>query len=227
MPCRAMLLAAGRGERLRPLTDACPKPLLPVGGRPLIHWQLERLARAGFDRVVVNTSWLAERIAEELGDGARFGLAIELSYEGPEPLETGGGIQHALARLADPFLVVNSDVWCDVDLDALALGSTDLAQLVLVDNPPHHPQGDFALHQGRVREPGAPRLTFAGIGVYRHALFAGSAPGRFPLAPLLRAAAARDQLAGHHHRGTWLDVGTPERLAALERMLAGGAGGDA
>jgi len=215
-----MLLAAGRGERLRPLTDACPKPLLPVGGKPLIHWHLERLAHAGFARVVVNTSWLAERIAAELGDGSRFGLAVELSHEGPVALEAGGGIRHALERLDDPFLVVNSDVWCDADLAALGVDGADLAHLVLVDNPPHHPQGDFGLADGRVRDGGDPRLTFAGIGVYRHALFAVRAPGRFPLAPLLRTAIAADAVSGQHHAGRWLDVGTAERLAALERELA-------
>jgi MurNAc alpha-1-phosphate uridylyltransferase len=217
----AMLLAAGRGERMRPLTDSLPKPLLPVAGKPLIHWHLERLARAGVERVVVNGSWLAEQLWSELGDGARFGLAIERSYEGPEPLETGGGIRHALARLDETFLVVNSDVWCDLDPAVLALGAHDLAHLVLVDNPEHHPRGDFALAGDRVANGPPPLLTYAGIGVYRRALFEPHAPGRFPLAPLLRVAADAQRVSGRHHRGRWLDVGTPQRLAALERELAG------
>ena len=208
----AMLLAAGRGERMRPLTDALPKPLLPVAGKPLIEWHLERLARAGVERVVVNGSWLADQLRTALGDGARFGLAIEHSYEGPEPLETGGGIRHALAHLDETFLVVNSDVWCDLDPGTLALGGGDLAHLVLVDNPDHHPRGDFALVAGRVANAPPPLLTYAGIGVYRRALFEPHAPGRFPLAPLLRAAADAGRASGQHHRGRWLDVGTPVRL---------------
>jgi MurNAc alpha-1-phosphate uridylyltransferase len=221
----AMVLAAGRGVRMRPLTDACPKPLLPVAGRPLIEHHLLRLARGGFQRVVINTSWLGEQVRAALGDGARFGLALEYSHEAPEALETGGGIRQALDRLGDEFAVVNGDVWCDLDPGALALGPRDLAALALVDNPDHHPRGDFRLEQGRVRAAGEPRLTFAGIGRYRRALFEGHAPGRFPLAPLLVAAMQDDRVAGLHHRGEWLDVGTPERLAALEARLARGASG--
>ena len=219
-----MILAAGRGERMRPLSDAVPKPLLVVGGKPLIAWHLESLARAGIARVVVNTSWHAERLQAALGDGTRFGIEIVCSYEGPQPLDTGGGIRNALAQLADPFLVVNGDVFCDLDLARLAVGARDSAQLLLVDNPPHRPDGDFTLRDGRVREtePSAAgqRLTYAGIGVLRHALFEARAPGRFPLAPLLVAAARADRVGGLRHAGLWSDVGTPERLAALERELA-------
>jgi MurNAc alpha-1-phosphate uridylyltransferase len=219
-PVTAMVLAAGRGVRMRPLTDSTPKPLLPVAGRPLIEHHLLRLARAGFERVVINTSWLGEQVPERLGTGARFGLALEYSHETPEALETGGGIRQALDRLGDEFVVVNGDVWCDLDPTALALGPRDLAALALVDNPPHHPRGDFRLEQDRVRAEGEPRLTFAGIGRYRRALFEGRAPGRFPHAPLLIEAMRDDRVAGLHHRGEWLDVGTPERLAALEARLA-------
>lgn len=221
----AMVLAAGRGLRMRPLTDACPKPLLPVAGRPLIEHHLLRLARAGFGRVVINTSWLGEQVPAALGDGARFGLTLEYSHETPDALETGGGIRQALDRLGDLFVVVNGDVWCDFELGTLVLGARDLAALALVDNPAHHPRGDFRLEQGRVRAAGEPRLTFAGIGLYRRALFEGHAPGRFPLAPLLIAAMQDDRVGGLHHRGEWLDVGTPERLAALQARLARGTSG--
>jgi len=223
-PQCAMVLAAGRGERMRPLTDRVPKPLLLVAGRPLIEHQLLRLAAAGFERAVVNTSWLGEQVSAALGDGVRFGLALSYSHEGPVALETGGGIRQALEQLGDPFLVVNGDVWCDCDLAALDLGGDDLAELVLVDNPDHHPRGDFALDGDRVRETGAARLTFAGLGVYRRALFEAHAPGRFPLVPLLTGAMARARVGGRHHRGRWCDVGTPERLARLERELAGTVG---
>lgn len=218
----AMILAAGRGERMRPLTDRTPKPLLPAGGKPLIVWHLERLARAGIARVVVNHAHLGTQIEQALGDGSRWGVRISYSAEGEgRALETGGGIFRALAQLGDaPFLVLNADVWCDRDLATLALPAGMLAHLVLVDNPAHHPEGDFRLDAGRVHAAGAPRLTFSGIGVYDRALFAGCRDGAFPLAPLLRAAMTRHQVSGEHHRGRWVDVGTPQRLAALERLLA-------
>jgi N-acetyl-alpha-D-muramate 1-phosphate uridylyltransferase len=225
-PLTAMLLAAGRGERLRPLTDAAPKPLLEVGGKPLIVHALERIRAAGIERVVVNTSWLAEQLHAALGDGADFGVELEWSDEGPVALETGGGIRRALPLLSDPFLVVNADVWCDADLGALELGEgaagqRDVATLLMVDNPPHNPRGDFVLDAGRLRAPRAdePRLTYSGLGLYRHALFAGHHDGRFPLAPLLLAGMRRDIVGGVHHRGRWSDAGTPERLAALDTLL--------
>jgi N-acetyl-alpha-D-muramate 1-phosphate uridylyltransferase len=216
----AMILAAGRGERMRPLTDHTPKPLLNVGGRALIEHHLVRLAAAGYRDVVINLAHLGERIRDRLGDGTRFGLAIAYSPEG-EALETGGGIRRALPLLGQgPFLVVNGDIWCDHPLTAPTLAADDLAHLVLVDNPPHHPHGDFRLEDARVRAEGTPRLTFSGIGWYRPELFLDHPQGRFPLAPLLREAMDTDRVSGAHHRGRWLDVGTPERLAVLERWLS-------
>ncbi|WP_114277941.1 N-acetylmuramate alpha-1-phosphate uridylyltransferase MurU [Thioalbus denitrificans] len=216
---RAMILAAGRGERMRPLTDTIPKPLLPLAGRPLIEYHLRALAAAGVREVVINHAHLGHRLEDALGDGSRWGLAIAWSPEG-EALETGGGIFRALPLLGEaPFIVVNGDVWSDFDFSGLPAEPAGLAHLVLVDNPAHHPAGDFVLADGRVREGDGPRLTFSGIGVYRPALFAGCAPGRFPLGPLLRTAMARDEVSGEHYRGRWVDVGTPERLAALEAEL--------
>ncbi len=215
-----MILAAGRGERMRPLTDRIPKPLLEVGGKPLVAWHLERLAAAGLRRVVINHAHLGEQIEERLGDGSEWGINIAYSPEATA-LETGGGIFNALALLGDgPFLVVNGDIWCDVDFSGLdRVRQGDLAHLVLVDNPAHHPEGDFCLHAGRVSGAGGARLTYSGIGVYRAALFADCTPGAFPLAPLLRAAMADGRVSGMHHRGQWLDVGTPQRLAELDRQL--------
>ena len=217
-----MILAAGRGERMRPLTDHTPKPLLEAGGRPLIGHHLAALARAGVREAVVNHAHLGAQIEQALGDGAAYGLRIRYSPE-EVALETGGGIFRALPILGpDPFIVVNGDVWTDFDPARLRLADADLAHLVLVDNPAHHPAGDFVLAGDRVREDGGPRLTFSGVGVYRPALFDGCAPARFPLAPLLRAAIAVGRVSGEHHRGRWVDVGTPERLAALDLQLRGG-----
>jgi MurNAc alpha-1-phosphate uridylyltransferase len=217
----AMILAAGRGERMRPLTDRVPKPLLTAGGRRLIDYHLEALARSGIREVVVNHAHLGDQIEAALGDGRAFGLRIRYSPEG-RALETGGGIHRALPLLGEgPFLVVNGDVWTDVDFGGLTLAASDLAHLVLVDNPAHHPAGDFALQSGRASVQGEPRLTFSGIGVYRAALFAGCRDGAFPLAPLLREAMAAGRVSGERHAGTWVDVGTPERLAALDARLRG------
>lgn len=220
---KAMILAAGRGERLRPLTDHVPKPLLEAGGKPLIGWHLERLAAAGCRDIVINVSHLGERIVERLGDGGAYGSRIAFSRE-PQPLETAGGMALARALLGpDPFLVVNGDVYCEVDLARLrrvALGG-QLAHLVLVPNPAHHPAGDFTLDAGRIGNAAAPRYTYAGIAVIAPALFAGVEAGaKAQLAPLLRAAAERRQVSGELYEGTWLDVGTLERLAALEAYLA-------
>jgi len=226
---KAMVLAAGRGERMRPLTDSVPKPLLAVGGRPLIAWHLAALARAGVREVVVNLSWLGEQIRAALGDGAAFGLSIRYSEEGPVPLETGGGIFRALPLLGPgPFLVVNGDTFTDFDLTRLRPDAAALAQLVLVPNPPQHPQGDFALAGAAVVLEGTPRYTYSGIGLYHPELFAGCEAGRFPLLPLLERAIAAGRLRGEVHHGQWHDVGTPERLAALDarlRGLPGGSGG--
>jgi MurNAc alpha-1-phosphate uridylyltransferase len=220
---KAMILAAGRGERLRPLTDRVPKPLLEAGGKPLIAWHLERLAAAGCREVVINVSHLGERIVERLGDGAAWGLRIVFSRE-QQALETAGGMALARGLLgADPFLVVNGDVYCEVDLARLrriAQGER-LAHLVLVPNPAHHPAGDFTLDAGRIGNAAAPRYTYAGIAVISPALFAGVEAGsKAQLAPLLRAAAERRLVSGELFEGTWLDVGTVDRLAALEAYLA-------
>jgi N-acetyl-alpha-D-muramate 1-phosphate uridylyltransferase len=217
---KAMLLAAGRGERMRPLTDTLPKPLLPLGGRPLIAWHLSALARAGLREVVINLSWLGEQLRARLGDGAQFGVRIHYSEEGPVPLETGGGIFRALPLLGpEPFLVVNADIWTDIDFAQLTITAEALAQLVLVRNPPQHPRGDFALDGPLVVERESGRYTYSGVGVYRPELFAGCSDGRFPLLPLLKRAIAARRLQGQVHTGVWDDAGTPERLAQLEERL--------
>jgi MurNAc alpha-1-phosphate uridylyltransferase len=213
-----MVLAAGRGERLRPLTDTLPKPLVEVAGKPLIVYHLEALARAEFTDVVINLSWLGEKIRATLGDGNRYGVRITYSEEGPVPLETGGGIQRALPLLAPgPFLVVNADVWTDMDFSgALTLAEGADARLQLAPNPPHHPRGDFGLDGDFVVEREAGRFTYTGVGLYRPEFFAGCAPGKFPLLPLLRRAIAARRLRGEVYRGEWLDIGSPERLAWLD-----------
>jgi N-acetyl-alpha-D-muramate 1-phosphate uridylyltransferase len=217
-----MILAAGRGERMRPLTLARPKPLLEAGGAPLIVHHLRALQAAGFEDVVVNLSWLGEQIRGVLGDGSRHGVRLHYSDEGPEPLETGGGIFRALPLLGEgPFLVLNGDVWTDLDWAALRdrLAPQDLAHLVLVPNPPHNERGDFVLAGGRIVETACERLTFSGVGVYRAGLFDGCRDGIFKLAPLLRAAARAERVSGELHAGAWLDIGTPERLAHLDELL--------
>jgi N-acetyl-alpha-D-muramate 1-phosphate uridylyltransferase len=222
-----MILAAGRGERMRPLTDRVPKPLLPVGGRPLIEHLIGRLAGAGLIDLVVNVSHLAGEIERELGDGSRHGVRIVYSRE-EQALETGGGIAYALPLLGEaPFVVVNSDLYCDFDFTRLAKVEANLrggavaAHLVLVDNPPHHPGGDFCLSEGKVSGEGCDsRLTFSGIGMYAPALFASVARGaKCQLAGLLKPAMAQGRVTGEHHRGLWMDVGTPQRLADLEQLL--------
>ncbi len=218
---KAMILAAGRGERMRPLTDHTPKPLLPVAGRPLIAHHLEALRAAGIGEIVINTGHLGEQLPAALGDGRDWGMRIAWSPEPPEALETGGGIFQALPLLgSEPFLVVNGDVWTDYPFARLSALPAGLAHLVLVSNPPHHREGDFALAaDGRVGQSGARRLTFSGISVLRPELFAGCAPGRFPLGPLLRRAMAADRVSGEHYTGSWRDIGTPQRLAELNREL--------
>ncbi len=223
---KAMILAAGRGERMRPLSDRVPKALVEAGGRPLVAHLIERLAGSGYREVIINVSHLADMIESELGDGLRYGVRIVYSRE-VQPLETGGGIAFALPLLGDaPFLVVNSDIYSDFDFARLAAPAAALARgrgfahLVLVDNPTHHPQGDFTLSGGAVSADGTGRLTFSGIGVYAPALFAGVARGaRCQLVALLAPAMARGLVTGEHHRGLWMDIGTPLRLEALERAL--------
>lgn len=230
---KALIFAAGFGERMRPLTDATPKPLLSVGGKPLIVWHLQKLAALGVCEVIINTSWLAEQFPAMLGDGSQFGLRLAFSFEGASPLETGGGMWNVLPQLGDAaFIAVNGDVWCDADFSQLPREPQGVAHLLMVDNPEHNPNGDFALDAaGRLHSEGAQKLTFSGIGVYRPALLShwreviGDAPGaddnppKFRLAPLLRAAMHRGQVSGEHHRGRWTDVGTPERLALLNQEL--------
>jgi MurNAc alpha-1-phosphate uridylyltransferase len=218
---KAMILAAGRGNRMRPLTDHVPKPLLMAGGARLIEHQIQRLRAAGCTELVINHAHLGAQIEQALGDGSAYGVRIQYSPEGEgQALETGGGIHRALPLLGSkPFLVVNGDIWCDLDYARLEISPFDLAQIVLVDNPAHHPNGDFALIGDRVQSTGEPRLTFAGIGLYRPALFEGCRPGAFALAPLLRGAMDAGRCAGLHHRGVWLDIGTPDRLQQLDGML--------
>jgi MurNAc alpha-1-phosphate uridylyltransferase len=230
---RALIFAAGKGERMRPLTEHTPKPLLVAGGKSLIEWHLEKLAALGIRQVVINTSWLADRFEPRLGDGSRWGLQLHYSFEGSEPLETGGGMHQALPLLGDePFLAVNGDIWTDFDFSDLPDQPDGLLHLVMVDNPAQHPHGDFRLDaQGRLHDEGEPKLTFSGIGLYRPELFAGwrevignavgadETPPRFKLAPLLKSAIAAQLAGGQHHTGRWTDVGTPERLAHLDRAL--------
>ena len=218
---KAMLLAAGRGERMRPLTDHTPKPLLIVGGKPLIVWHLEALARAGVRDVIVNLSWLGSQIRAALGDGRQFGVAIQYSEEGSPPLETGGGIFKALALLGPaPFLVVNSDTFTDIDPGALRLPAAADAHLVLVPNPPQHPTGDFDLDGHTIVNRDVRPLTYSGIGIFSPALFAGCTAAAFPLLPVFKRAIAAGRLQGERHPGLWRDIGTPQRLAALNRELA-------
>jgi MurNAc alpha-1-phosphate uridylyltransferase len=224
---RAMILAAGRGERLRPLTDSIPKPLVEVAGKTLIEYHLEALAAAGFREIVVNQGHLGDHLREHLGDGDRWNIHIHWSDEQPEALETGGGIHKALPLLGQgPFLVVNGDIWTDYPFSRLRAVKCDWAHLVLVDNPAHNPRGDFALDGARVREAGGPMLTFSGIGVYHPRLFSDCRPGKFSVVPLLRSAMSNHLVTGERHQGHWSDAGTLERLEALRRLLAERGNGD-
>ncbi len=218
---KAMILAAGRGERMRPLTDHTPKPLLPIAGKSLIVHHLEALRAAGITELVINTGHLGAQLPAALGDGRNWDVRIVWSSEPPEALETGGGVFQALPLLGpEPFLVVNGDVWSDYPFIRLPRSPTGLAHLVLVENPLHHPDGDFAfVDDGMLSESGPQRFTFSGISVLRPELFADCAPGRFPLGPLLRRAMAAGQVSGEHYAGAWRDIGTPQRLAELDREL--------
>ena len=217
---KAMVLAAGRGDRMRPLTDEVPKPLLPVAGEPLVGHQLRSLAAAGVREIVMNCAWLAKELRAALGDGRAWGVSIEYSSEPWPPLDTGGGIVNALPLLGpQPFLLVNGDIWSEYSPGKLALPAGMLGHLVLVPNPDHNPRGDFALIDGRVDADAEPRLTYGGMAILRPELFAGCSPGRFPLAPILRSAARQGRISGVLHGGGWVDVGTPERLYALRSRL--------
>ena len=240
-PLMTMILAAGRGERMRPLTDHTPKPLLEVGGKALIVWHIEKLVAAGINELVINHAHLGAQIEASLGDGSRFGAQIHYSPES-RALETAGGIANALPLLlpsppgrgiegeGTPFAVVNGDIWCDYDFNRLHAHASalrangDMAHLVLVDNPPHHPQGDFTLHDDRIIHSALgtqhSALTFSGIGLYHPALFSAIVRGSVaPLAPLLRAQIAQGRVSGEHHPGRWVDVGTPQRLQELDMLL--------
>lgn len=217
---KAMILAAGRGERLRPLTDETPKPLIKVAGRSLIEYHLKNLASAGFKEIIINTAWLAEKIHQQLGNGERYGVSITYSDEG-QALETAGGIVNALALLDDePFLVVNGDIWCDFDFSTLAKPGKDIqAHLVLVANPEHNKKGDFSLQEKRIKNTGEPMFTFSGIGIYQPAFFADQESGISPLAPLLREKCDAGLVSGQIYQGLWTDVGNIERLQDLETQL--------
>lgn len=218
----AMILAAGIGERMRPLTDNLPKPLLQAGGRPLLQYHLENLARAGVERIIINHARHGEMIEAKFGNGRSFGVEIIYSPEGEYPLETGGGIKKALPMLGqDPFIVVNADIWTDYDFNRLPTAPERLAHLVFVKNPDHHPQGDFTLLNGIVSEQGETRFTYSGIGVYRPELISACQEDRFPLVQVLRAAALDSEITGEFHSGQWVDVGTPERLSVLDQLLRG------
>ena len=218
---KAFILAAGRGERMRPLTDTTPKPLLPAGGEPLIVHTIRRLATAEVTDLVINISHLGDQVEARLEGGESFGVNIQYSRE-EVALETAGGIINALPLLGDePFILVNGDIWTDFDFATLtrrSLGDS-LAHLVLVNNPEHHPKGDFNLHHGRLVNEGGEALTYSGLGLYSPAMFSGLSRGKRPLAPILRQAISNSQLSGEKFTGTWIDVGTPERLVELKRYL--------
>jgi MurNAc alpha-1-phosphate uridylyltransferase len=216
-----MILAAGRGKRMRPLTDSVPKPLVDVGGRALILYLIDALKAGGLQDLVINYAHLGEQLRQQLGDGAGLGVHIRYSPETEGALETGGGIHQALPLLGvEPFAVVNGDIWTDYPFTHLPRRLTGLAHLVLVDNPTHHERGDFALDGARVNADGTPKLTFSGIGVYSPELFRGCKPGKFPLLPLLTDAMRRHLVSGEHYRGEWVDVGTEARRQALQARLA-------
>jgi len=225
---KAMILAAGLGNRMRPLTLHTPKPLLEVGSKPLIVWHIEKLAAIGVNEIVINTAWLGEKLAQALGDGSQFGIKILWSHEG-EGLETAGGIINALPLLGDePFILVNGDVWTTMDFAPLLnveLGE-NLAHLVLVQNPEQHPNGDFTLADGKAytfdQQISGENLTFSGVSVIHPKMFAGLEAGKRPLAPLLKAAMLENKIAASKLTGIWVDVGTPERLNALDSMIREG-----
>jgi len=215
-----MILAAGRGERMRPLTDDTPKPLLRIGGQTLIERHIHVLSQAGISQLVINIAYLGEQLVSALGDGAAYGVEINYSREPENALETGGGIFNALPLLgSEPFIVLNADIWTDFPFESLPSQPEGLVHLVLVDNPSHHPGGDFALTGSRVSQHGPVMRTFGGIGVYRPELFAGCRSGAFPLAPLLRRAMGDEQVSGEFYSGSWFDIGTPERLDEVNRVV--------
>ena len=218
---KAMILAAGRGERMRPLTDSVPKPLLKAGGKALIEYAIAALKAGGVTQIVVNHAHLGTQIVDYLGNGSKFGVDIVYSDESRGVLETGGGIRKALPLLGDePFIVINSDIWTDFPVTSLPSHISGLAHLVLTDNPPHHPDGDFYLRDSLVNLEDGKRLTFTGIGLYSPRLFERMAEQSFPLAPVLQKAIVQGRVTGQYYGGRWIDVGTPERLDALDKLLS-------
>lgn len=219
---KAMILAAGRGERLRPITDEIPKSLVEVGGKSLLERHLEHVCAAGIRTVVINLGWLGDKIVERVGSGRRFGLEVVYSQEGNDILETGGGIHKALPTLGEkPFLVINADIFTDMPVPDIELADEHLGHLVMVPSPDYRDGGDFDIEQGLIRNTDNQSLTFSGVAIYRPQLFAACQAGRFPLAPLLRDAAEQGRLSGSVYAGQWADIGTPERLAALRASLVG------
>lgn len=218
---KAMILAAGRGERLRPLTDELPKPLLDVAGKSLIEYHLQNLGRAGFKDIIINTAWLAEKIHQQLGNGEDYGVSINYSDEG-KALETAGGIINALPMLGnEPFLVVNGDIWCDFDFSSLPELKPEMqSHLILVNNPEHNPDGDFSLHNGLINNTGESMYTFSGIGLYSAEFFSGQPSGPLPLAPIIRNKCHHDLVSGELYTGRWTDVGTLDRLQELNDQLS-------
>ena len=218
---KAMILAAGRGERMKPLTDSLPKPLLTVAGKPLIQYHIEALVRAGIKDLVINHAWCGNKLEQQLGDGSQFGARIRYSPEGERGLETGGGIFNALPLLGDePFVVVNGDIFTDFSFEVLPRKLQGEAHLVLVANPEHNPKGDFALNDGVLYEEEDNKFTYSGIGVYTREFFSACQPGGFPLAPLLRSAMSRQQVTGMLFPGLWMDIGTPARLAEVNQRIS-------
>lgn len=219
---KAMILAAGRGERMRPLTDATPKPLLQAGSRCLIEYHLENLAEAGFKDVIINVAWLGQQIIDAIGNGDRYKLNIHYSNEGDQALETGGGIYKALPLLGDePFLVVNGDVWTDYPFEKLrSFKLKDKAHLVLINNPEHNLQGDFSISDGRLINDASEKFTFSGIGIYSKEFFITSSDGKYPLAPIIRNHIDSNEISGEVYQGKWIDIGTPQRLEDLTKILS-------
>ena len=218
---KCMLLAAGLGERLRPLTNNIPKPLINIAGKPLIDHHLERLKTAGFKEIVINLSYLGDKIKAYLGDGQNYGVNINYSIEGNSPLETAGGIIHALPLLGDePFLVINSDIWCNHSLSFANLSNEKMAHLVLIDNPPHNPKGDFVYELGKVINTGENFLTYSGIGIYHPELFINLPIKKLALAPILRSAVEKELVSAEYFTGNWFDIGTPERLKHADKYVA-------
>ena len=217
---KAMILAAGRGERLRPLTDRVPKPLLPIGGKPIIQYTIEALAKSGFTDLIINLAYLGAKIESTLGNGSQFGVNIEYSREGDTGLETAGGIIHALGLLgSEPFLVVNGDIATDFVFSELHLADSKLAHVVLVPNPSHHIDGDFTLADGTVSYCGDQFYTYSGIGIFRPKIFEPCNQRRYPLAPLLRLAMDQRAVSGQLYRGYWMDIGSIERLERVDRKM--------